>query len=239
MRNEATIACVISARADSCANSHNKTLSCGLQQREKVVAGHPRRSCRPHLFDHNPSKSKEKGVRGLWFRISCGMGSRGSGPSPPNLPGHRGRRLHPPMRAGLKTTLPQSLESVHAPPFASWCLQNFETFWIWQLQLPRKPPDSLMSKRSSVHANCANLSRSLLLPFEHHCCHCSKSHVRAFQELWWRPHQIGSPPELCLREQVDPSEQGKETGVEQLRGETSRLRTLVSLWRRDQAPCWA
>ena len=38
-----SIACGISARANSCANSHNKTLRVA-QQREQVVAGHPRRS---------------------------------------------------------------------------------------------------------------------------------------------------------------------------------------------------
>ena len=79
----------------------------------------------------------------------------------PKLPGHRERRLHPPIRMGLTTTLPQSLKRVHAPP--STVSAKFRD--LLDLATATASETSRLADIKAIQrpwANCANLSRSLL-----------------------------------------------------------------------------
>ena len=153
MRNEATIACGISARANSCAKSHNKTAV--AQQREKWSLVIPEGPAAAPCFDKlckNPPKSKENGARGLWSRISCGTGfSRFWWPSPllmtPKLPGH-GRF---------------TLQCDDGPIsfFLSHCVSSEFGFYSNTTKIPRKDPQE-REERKTIAAGEGKKKREIL-----------------------------------------------------------------------------
>ena len=182
MRNEATLACGISAQANSCANSHNKTLSCRLRNNGKrwslVI---PEGPAAAPFFDFlklckNPSKSKEKGARGLWSRISCGMGCRGSGGlrrlflNDPKVAWSPGATASPSNASRAENNSPIVAKTRARSALRSTMSAKFRD--LLDLATATVSETSRLADIKAIQrpwANCANLCRSLLfgikLPF--------------------------------------------------------------------------